>query len=423
MIRILLVSGLALAPVTAVLAHPLGNNSVNRQSAIVVAPGEVHVTYRLNLAEIPTLAEAIAADVDRDGRTSEDEWGLWAKDRGEEIRQRLKLQIGGRTIEWHTEEPAWRLVPGEAGLAILSLRLHLVYALHPPRTPVDLNFRDSYKTGAAGWKEIFIAGRDGVSIVSSSVPNRDRSRELTDFELPPGESPPQELAATAELHFSPDTGPAAARPLPAAHSESAAAAARREHRGVVRSGIGSEAWAFFKLGLHHIGVGFDHLAFLLGLVLLSPRLGHMAKVITAFTLAHSATLGLAANGWIVAPGELIEPAIALTIVYVGALGARGWGRDHGMWPAFGFGLIHGFGFAGALSETLASHPESGEGWLINLACFNLGIEALQLLLVILTFPLLRLCMRFAWGARAKKSASLGVMTAGLSWFLLRVAGE
>ncbi|MBS1212239.1 MAG: HupE/UreJ family protein [Proteobacteria bacterium] len=416
----LLILGLSLVPYMDTVAHPLGNNTVNRQSAIVVTPGEVTVTYRLELAEIPTLAEGIAADVDRDGQTDNTEWTQWASGRAEAIRRRLGLQINDRTVALQFDKPAWHLAPGEAGLSILSLRLRLTGALNPLRGPVRLRFQDSYNPATAGWQEIWIAGRDGVAILSSTVPTSDRSRALTDFKLPLGAGAPQELSATAELRFDGDTQ-AASRPLPVADSAAETADESGSDRHAVRSGPASEAWAFFKLGVHHIAVGFDHLAFLLGLLLLSPRLGSMVKVITAFTLAHSTTLALAANGWVAAPGKVIEPMIALTIVYVGVLGVRGWRRDHGLWLAFGFGLLHGFGFAGALSETLASRPESGN-WLMNLACFNLGIEALQLLLVSLAFPLLRLCARFAWGLWVERTASLGVTIAGLTWFLLRVSG-
>lgn len=134
----------------------------------------------------------------------------------------------------------------------------------------------------------------------------------------------------------------------------------------------SQAFAFFRLGVHHIATGWDHLMFLFGLVVAQASLRRLVWVITAFTAAHSLILGLAASGFITPPGDWVEPAIALTITYVGLSNLLGYNR-HGTSLAFAFGLVHGFGFAGALAETMGN-IQTGGGWLVNLAAFNLGIE-------------------------------------------------
>ena len=104
-------------------------------------------------------------------------------------------------------------------------------------------------------------------------------------------------------------------------------------------------------GIHHILIGPDHLLFLVGLLLLGGTIRQLLLVVTSFTLAHSITLSLAALNIVSPPARIIEPAIALSIVYVGAdnLLARG-GRDVRAWIAFAFGFIHGFGFANVLRE-------------------------------------------------------------------------
>jgi hypothetical protein len=123
--------------------------------------------------------------------------------------------------------------------------------------------------------------------------------------------------------------------------------------------------------MHHIATGWDHLVFLFGLVLLSSSLARLVKIVTAFTIAHSLTLALAGTGLVVPPGELVERAIALTIAYVGLQSLRRKDHDHGVPLALFFGLVHGFGFAGALAQTLSDRMEPiGGHWLINLASFK-----------------------------------------------------
>ena len=118
---------------------------------------------------------------------------------------------------------------------------------------------------------------------------------------------------------------------------------------------------FVPAGVHHILIGPDHLLFLVGLLLLGGSLRQLVLVVTAFTVAHSVTLSLAALNIVSPPARLIEPAIALSIVYVGAdnLLVRG-GRDVRAWIAFAFGFIHGFGFANVLREM--ELPPRALGW-------------------------------------------------------------
>jgi hypothetical protein len=180
----------------------------------------------------------------------------------------------------------------------------------------------------------------------------------------------------------------------------------------------ARAAEFFRLGAHHIAQGPDHLAFLLGLLLLGTRLWQAAQSITAFTLAHSLTLAAVACGVVVAPGMLVEAAIAASIVYVGWAGWRARGPRHGVWLAFAFGLVHGLGFAAGLVELLGGGPVD---LLVELASFNLGIEAMQLGLVALGLPLLHAARRYPWGLAARRALSAAVGCAGCVWLLTRTA--
>ena len=127
--------------------------------------------------------------------------------------------------------------------------------------------------------------------------------------------------------------------------------ARMEYFAGTRQGVLAVVRKFVPSGIHHILIGPDHLLFLVGLLLLGGSIRQLLLVVTSFTVAHSITLSLAALNILSPPARLIEPAIALSIVYVGAdnLLARG-GRDVRAWIALTFGFIHGFGFANVLRE-------------------------------------------------------------------------
>ena len=120
------------------------------------------------------------------------------------------------------------------------------------------------------------------------------------------------------------------------------------------------------------------------------------------------------------PPDWVEPAIALTVAWVGGLALARRGRSHGLGLAFAFGLIHGLGFAGALAETLGT---AGDVPLLPLFAFNLGIEACQLALVAGVLSTVALARRAgrAW-TPAHALASLAVTGSGLFWFIARVAG-
>jgi hydrogenase/urease accessory protein HupE len=176
---------------------------------------------------------------------------------------------------------------------------------------------------------------------------------------------------------------------------------------------------FVPAGIHHILIGPDHLLFLVGLLLLGGTLRQLTLVVTAFTVAHSITLSLAALNLVTPPARLIEPAIALSIVYVGAdnLLIRG-GRDVRAWIAFAFGFIHGFGFASVLREM--GLPPRALGW--SLFSFNVGVEIGQLAVVVAVASALGAlrARSEAAGQRLAVAGSIVVIAAGTFWFVQRV---
>jgi len=136
--------------------------------------------------------------------------------------------------------------------------------------------------------------------------------------------------------------------------------------------------SYFWLGVDHLLSGIDHLLFVFGLIFLVQGMTILIKTITAFTLAHSITLGLSVFGVVQLPQATAEALIALTLVYLALeIGSKNKYLSTPWFLAFGFGLLHGFGFAGALSEI----GFANENLLFSLLFFNLGIEAGQLVIL------------------------------------------
>ena len=178
---------------------------------------------------------------------------------------------------------------------------------------------------------------------------------------------------------------------------------------------------FVKLGMHHIAIGPDHILFVIGLMLLGGSVGRLLKIVTAFTIAHSITLGLATFGIVSPPASIVEPVIALSIVFVGIHAFMGKkGHDPRLWFAFCFGLIHGFGFANVLQEMVL--PRQALGW--SLFAFNAGVEIAQGCIVLAIVPLLGWLRRSqaVVADRLVASAALGITAAGGFWFFQRLIG-
>ncbi len=148
----------------------------------------------------------------------------------------------------------------------------------------------------------------------------------------------------------------------------------------------ASARRFVTMGVEHILTGYDHLAFLVMLMVATKRLGDLVWIVSSFTVAHSLTLTAASLGWIVPNPSLVEPLIALTILYVAVENWFTAEPKARIALTFGFGLIHGLGFASALSEGPLTHSEE----LTALLGFNLGVELGQLLFLSVSYPVWRL---------------------------------
>lgn len=174
---------------------------------------------------------------------------------------------------------------------------------------------------------------------------------------------------------------------------------------------------FIKLGVEHILTGYDHLLFLVALLATARGAWSVVRIVTAFTLAHSVTLSVGALGIVTVPDRIIEPLIAATIVWVALENLFAAEPDRRRWIwSFGFGLIHGLGFASALGEL----GLKGAALVRGLVGFNLGVEIGQLLFVAVFLPAL-IWMSRGRGARlTPRIASLTVAVIGTYWLVERI---
>ena len=177
---------------------------------------------------------------------------------------------------------------------------------------------------------------------------------------------------------------------------------------------------FLSLGVKHILTGYDHLLFLFGLLLVARGFFSSLGIITSFTVAHSITLALATLHLVQIPSRIVEPLIAASIVFVGIENLlRGDIPTARRVVAFGFGLIHGFGFASALRE--AGIGSGTGGIVLPLFSFNLGVELGQIMVAALALPIIwKLRENPMFIARWASACSAAVVLLGSFWFVQRV---
>lgn len=176
------------------------------------------------------------------------------------------------------------------------------------------------------------------------------------------------------------------------------------------------AGSFFPLGIEHILTGYDHLLFVAALILCGGGLLQLLKIVTAFTLAHSVTLGLAALDIVSLPGVFVESAIALSIAYVAAENLLPRFAISRRWAvSFLFGLIHGFGFSSVLREI--GLPR--DNLVLSLLNFNLGVEAGQAVVVIVLVPVLLKLRQRPWAPKLIAAISAVILAVGLWLFVDR----
>ncbi|MEY2934876.1 MAG: hypothetical protein RL033_5625 [Pseudomonadota bacterium] len=181
---------------------------------------------------------------------------------------------------------------------------------------------------------------------------------------------------------------------------------------------------YLRLGVEHILGGLDHLLFLCGLLVICRRVRSVIAIVTCFTLAHSLTLALADLDVVYLPAHIVEPLIAATIVFVGVENLWRRSEPEGTWlgrkaVAFGFGLVHGLGFAAALRELgLGAYGASVVGPML---AFNLGVEVGQLSVAALLLAVVWSLPRSGRWQQLPRLASLAIAGVGLFWLIQRLS--
>jgi hydrogenase/urease accessory protein HupE len=276
--------------------------------------------------------------------------------------------------------------------------------------------------GTVPWIENSVSLASGNSVIfklSSSRPPKGRVylRSLVIGRLPPGH---RDYVSVSDI-----TGTVLVEKLvgsgdPPVAFDSGQGSTPGSATGEPREAAPPTFWGFLRLGIAHIWTGYDHLLFLFGLLLVCRSFRSIVGIISCFTVAHSITLALATLRVVNVPSSLVEPMIAASIVYVGVenLVRRG-AEPKGRWAlTFGFGLVHGFGFASVLRELGVG--ANGHSLAMPLFTFNLGVEVGQVTIAAIVLPVVwHLRKNPAFVRRGIPILSGIVALAGLYWFLER----
>jgi nickel/cobalt transporter (NicO) family protein len=181
---VLAVLALAAAVPRSAEAHPLGNFTANRYSRIEIDRDGLHIKYVLDLAEVPSVQDTQAADLNHDGSVSEDEWQAYTTQRVEDIRRNLELTIDGTPIVLTTESSSISHPTGQGNISLIRVETTFGGAWSWPASaagPHQATYRDRNEPSRLGWREIVVHGDSGVQIDQSTVPSTDMTDELRNY--------------------------------------------------------------------------------------------------------------------------------------------------------------------------------------------------------------------------------------------------
>ena len=322
------------------------------------------------------------------------------------------------TVSYSELDVRGREVSGELRFALADLRMQIEIAdpLHPPAPALARLLLDSFVVKTAGERCALQPGSTAAPDGEDGLVLRARwrcPREIEELSVRVDFLDSFPIGATHLSRIRFGEGEVSQRAVQVEDPEFEARRSRSPAR---------EFWRFLLLGVEHIFTGYDHVAFLIGLLLLGGSLKELIAIVSAFTVAHSITLALAALDVLAPSPKVIESLIAASIVFIGLenLWALRTARSaqalrHRWVVTFGFGLVHGFGFASVLRALDLPRAVLATG----LVSFNLGVEVGQVCIVLAALPLLRRLRR----ARAfAPAASACIAALGALWLAQRLHG-
>lgn len=350
--------------------HPLLQNPL----WVVVAPDAIHVRIAASLREIATAA---AGPVGAAGALDEDALRDAIRKYPDYLLRHFRVSVRGERLEGHLVKT---VPPPEAEMGNspdhVFARYEIDYRIDAATPPASITLdqdvlRDVRSAPGQRWDVTY----------ALRIKRSDRS----DIES---------ALLAAEAPFVYQTGGFASSPTP---------------------GFLPTLAAYLRHGVRHILTGFDHLLFVSALVLAAGSLWDLVKVVAAFTLAHSITLALAVLGVVRLPAAAVEPVIAASIVFVAIENVAWPARSRGLGRlavAFGFGLVHGLGFAGGLLDAMRELP--GVRIAAAIGAFSAGVELGHMLVVVPLFALVAFVRRKApeWGATNLRYASILISACG-----------
>jgi hypothetical protein len=386
-------------------ARAAAHNPDTSYARLKITPESLETRFTYDLFSLVRLAPGLDADGDR--QVSRAELVQQAPRVFEYLTTHIRLEIDGQQADFGEPQPV-EFPPG-VGEAIPEQGYHAATSL------VHFGFHKPLEKPARDFWVLFeiFSELGNRHSVLAAIEHAGQEQEV--------------VFRYFEPDYLYDTGYAAAVSQPAAEAIRAplvtaapvppAAPERSSRRSNTQSSIWPQLASFFRLGVEHIFLGYDHVLFLLSLIVVS-RFWDVVKIVTSFTIAHTVTLILATLEVVELPSRLVETAIAGTIVYVAVENFWIEQANRRWMLTFFFGLVHGFGFAGVLREL--GLPTVG--LVRSLLSFNVGVEVGQLAIVAVLFPGMAALSKWRYGKQSQYAISGVIALCGLCWFVDRAFG-
>ncbi|OPA73914.1 hypothetical protein BVG16_26090 [Paenibacillus selenitireducens] len=361
-------------------------------TTLTLTKSHIEMTYALDELSVIELTDG---DTNGNGMLEQEEFDAIKTSFEDLLKTNIKMNIDGTTQSASQSESLVLNRKGDATQVVLKLIFPAVKASQQVSL-IDPLYADDTKTNYVNLVTINYGDKKTTAALSGG--DRTWTMMLTESDF-------------ASLHDGDQQQEQVAQASQSAEQASSSHATESE------SSHTTSGWlSFFKLGINHILTGYDHLLFLFSLLIARQSFKQYASMITAFTIAHSITLSLTVLGYMNVPPFIVEPAIAISICVVAVDNIVRKQVSHRWVLTFLFGLIHGMGFADILKEMNLPKSELA----VDLLSFNLGIESVQLLMILVLLPLLTLMFRWKYARSSIIVGSSIAFLLGAMWLIERV---